>query len=215
MKLVLRFRKMLVIAGLAIVLSLVVGIAYMKPPEDKTALVATNQIGGVAALSDGLARYYDDIDELVVDSEVIALGQFEGEPIAVPPKTDKPPYDPGRRELLFRPTVVLKGEVKEAIRVAQRVGVADSASMVAHDEVETPFEPGTTYILFLVPTLHKEEFGEFYWVTGAPQGAFRVQDGKVYSRNVLGEIPQNLGPKVEGQPLDSFLATLREKISSK
>lgn len=157
-----------------------------------------------------LAKYYKTIDELITDSEVIVFGRFEGQPTIVPPKIDKEPYDPGRRELTFRPIQTLKGDVKATIKVAQREGISEGGAVGSSNF--PLFKSGENYVLFLVPTLHEEEFGEFYWVTGAIQGALRAINDKVYSLNVTGEVPQEVGPKVEGQPLHNFLVTLQGKI---
>jgi hypothetical protein len=184
-----------------------------------------------------VARNYGTIDELVADSQVIVLGKFQGNPNVVRPKMGQdlalnstenasPPQrdpdtqlkllaerDPGRRELDFRPTEVLKGDIQaSSITVAQRAVIGgNTVGQVADDKL---FEPGETYILFLTPALSHE--GKFYWITGAIQGAFKVENGRVNSRSVTRENKQeDIGPKVKGETLENFLVTIKEKVNSK
>ncbi len=172
-----------------------------------------------ASASGQIAQEYKNVSDLVTNSQLIVIGQFEGDPRIVPPNlppNGKEPYDPGRRELSFRVTGTLKGELKTSVNVAQRVGfpTTDLTTVVGLDD-DTLFKAGDSYILFLNKTLHEREFGEFYWIAGAVQGAMKVIDSKVYSRNVIGDIPADLGPSVSGQPLDAFLANVRDIVSSR
>lgn len=188
-------------------------VAY--PTLDPTFADTTPGENGNPQISDPaeFARLYTSVKDLSTDSSLIVLGQFQDLATVVLPKMDKPPYDPGRRELGFRPTHVLKGQAKTTIQVAQRVSFARSTSpTVTAAGDDTLFRPGDTYILFLTSALPVELRGNaepFYWVTGAIQGAFRVKDGKVYSRNITGEIPAQVGPRIAGQPLDTFLAIIQ------
>lgn len=205
------------------------GAVYLIPKSaNSPAVVGTPNVSGSpqtaqlkpASASGQLAQEFKTVAELVGGSQVIVVGQFEGEPNIVPPNlppNGTEPYDPGRRELTFQVTSTLKGETKTAtIKVAQRVGfpTADSKAIVALDD-DTLFKAGDAYILFLNKTLHEQEFGEVYWLTGAVEGALKVTNGKVYSRNVTGEIPADLGPSVNGQSLDSLLADVRSLVSSR
>ena len=84
-------------------------------------------------------------------------------------------------------------------------------------EEDTFFQPGNTYILFLVkPLPHEIDLAgkDFYWVTGASQGAFCVKNKKVYSRSSIGQIPINIGPLIQGELLNSFLSKVRRKVKS-
>jgi hypothetical protein len=211
-------RTLVVIASMiAVALAMLVGVMYAAPKlstaKSPSAPVASDEQR--SEVDGDLAKLYKTVDELTSDAQVIALGQFEGKANVVPPHTGTPPYDPGRRELAFRPTEVLKGvgevNLGSNIQIAQRAITVNNTVKSAKDD--TLFQSGDTCILFLTPALPEE--GKFYWVTGAMQGALRVVDGKVYSRNLTGEIPQEIGPTVDAQPLAGFISTLREKVNAK
>lgn len=138
-----------------------------------------------------LAKYYETVDELAADSQIIVLGKFQGNPNVIRPnisqdsassksENEAPPQrhldtrlkllaqrDPGgRRELAFQPIEILKGGIQvSSITVAQRAAISEN--IVRAFEDDTLFEPGETYVLFLTPALPHE--GNFYWITGAIQ----------------------------------------------
>jgi len=155
-----------------------------------------------------IRKLYKTIDELIPDSAVIVLGSFKGPERIVPPNTSKPPRDPGRRELTFVVAETLKGDAPAQIQIAQRI--TPKTNGVGPMAGDTLFAADTQYILFLTPALHQE--GDFYWITGATQGAFSVITDKVFSRNVVGEIPKELGPTVNGVPINQFLTDTKASI---
>ena len=76
-------------------------------------------------------------------------------------------------------------------------------------------KPGERYLLFLVPAGNpyvikaQEKYGKIYMVTGAWQGEFKIINGRVYSRNVLGEA-EPVGLKVKGMPFSEFIAEMKK-----
>lgn len=193
---------------------------------------------------------YQTTNDLLAASDLVVRGNFTGKPLLSPLRRgldlptassgkQKPPArdpnliyqrDPGHLDLAFVVQEVLKGDkTTKQIFVGQRGAInqnttADTVKPVAGD---TLFKPGDAYILFLVkPLPHETKLAgrEFYWVAGAVQGAYRLKNKKVYSRNVelaqpsLGEKPVSreieayVGPKVAGVPEEVFLSELRAKI---
>ena len=82
------------------------------------------------------------------------------------------------------------------------------------------------YILFLKKALPHEIQNagyEFYWIVGANQGAHRLKNGKVYSRNVKkktmaneepveAEISEGFGQKVDGIEEEKFIQEVESKV---
>lgn len=155
-----------------------------------------------------IGKSYKTIDELIIDSTIIVLGFFEGQERIISPNISNPPRDPGRREMTFVVTDAFKGNSQARIQVAQRY--TQKENYIAAVKDDTLFTSGTEYILFLVSALPQE--GNFYWLTGATQGAFLVNQNKVFSRNVLGEIPKEVGPISNGTTLDQFLLDIKKLI---
>lgn len=196
------------------------------------------------------ARSYKTTDDLLAASDLVVRGEFTGKPLLSPlrrgpdlptasSEDQEPPArdpnliyqrDPGHRDLTFVVQEALKGDkTTKQIVVAQRGAIDQSttADTVRPVEGDTLFKPGDSYILFLVkPLPHETKLAgrEFYWVVGAVQGAYRIKNKKVYSRNIevapssLGEEPvsreieEYIGPKVEGVPEEAFLSEIRRKI---
>lgn len=197
-----------------------------------------------------VAKVYNSTDELLDGSDLVVRGRFTGKPDLSPRKKgvelptsasedQQPPVrdenliyerDPGHRNLSFIAQEVLKGEkTQKQIVVAQR-GAIDSNS--TSDSVipmngDSFFEPGTEYFLFLVkPLPHEIKLAgkEFYWITGASQGAYRVKNGKVFSRSVelredklrnklSGSEPETeIGPAIDGESEDLLLSKIRNKF---
>jgi hypothetical protein len=193
---------------------------------------------------------YQTTDDLLAASDLVVRGNFTGKPLLSPLRRvpDLPTVssddqehpardpnliyqrDPGHRDLAFVVQEVLKGDkTTKQIFVGQRgaIGQNTTVDTVKPMEGDTLFKPGDSYILFLVKTLpHETKLAgrEFYWVAGAVQGAYRLKNKKVYSRNVElaqpspgeervpREIEEYVGPKVEGVPEEAFLSELRAKI---
>lgn len=150
-----------------------------------------------------IAKFYATPDELFDDSVLVVIGVFEDEQRILEANTPRnpaaiPPYYPGNRQLAFKVADTLKGESEDRIWVAQ----------YPNRREDTLFQPGSRYVLFLNPSV--SQVGEFFWPTGATQGAFPIINDKVYSRNVVGEIPESVGPTVEGVPLDQFIKELKK-----
>lgn len=227
-------------------LSLVTGMSYVTRRDRATAGYRQSSIAkksGIATtealpiVMGSVAKNYETIDQLAVDSQVIVLGNFQGNPNIARPKmgqdsapartaNESPPQrnldtqlkllaqrEPGRRELDFQPAEVLKGDIQaSSITVAQRAAIDENA--VGPVEDDKLFEPREKYILFLTPALPNE--GKFYWITGAFQGAFKVKNGKITSQNIAGENRQEvIGPRVKGESLETFMTAIKEKVNSK
>lgn len=198
----------------------------------------------------GIAVNFQTTDELIAASELIVRGKFTGKPLLTLPRrvpdlptaaseNEEPPErdpnliyqrDPGHRDLVFVVQEVLKGDkTTKQIIVGQRGAINEDTTVdtAKPTEGDTLFKPGDSYILFLTKALpHEAKIAnrEFYWVVGSVQGAYRIKNKKVYSRNVEvtqlatgeeavpREIEENVGPNVEGIPEDTFIADLRRKI---
>lgn len=163
-------------------------------------------------ISAEIEKYYTSVDELLEDSDLVVIGIFKDQERIVEPNTPRnsdsqPPYDPGRRELAFKVTDILKGYSEDLIWVAQRVSFM--ANGVEAMEEDTLLESSQQYMLFLNSSVQHPN--EFYWLTGATQGAFLINNnGTVFSRNVIGDIPKSVGPTVDGLPLDQFISDLKK-----
>jgi hypothetical protein len=182
------------------------------------------------------AKDYKTVEELIPDSAVILVGEFEDSPKitasrlgsgkTVSASEDAKPQEMsaedrakllservfGRRELVFRISEVIKGEVKDkVVSVAQNAIATENLTKPLEGDIF--FEPGEKYILFLTPALPSE--GQFYWLTGAVQGGFKVVNGKVRSRELKDRGSQEIGPQVREESLESFLKSIRSKVGSK
>lgn len=193
---------------------------------------------------------YKTTDDLLAASDLVVRGSFTGKPMLSPlrrgpdlptaaSEDQEPPArdpnliyqrDPGHRDLAFVVQEVLKGDkTTKQIVVGQRGAIDQSttADTVRPVEGDTLFKPGDSYILFLAkPLPHETKLANraFYWIAGAVQGAYRIKNQKVYSRNVeltqpasgeepvSREIEEYVGPTVNGVPEESFLSELRGKI---
>jgi hypothetical protein len=197
-----------------------------------------------------VAKVYSSTDELLDGSDLVVRGRFTGKPDLSPRRKgvdlptsasedQQPPVrdenliyerDPGHRNLSFIAQEVLKGEkTQKQLVVAQR-GAIDSNStsdLVIPMNGDSFFEPGTEYFLFLVkPLPHEIKLAgkDFYWITGASQGAYRVKNGKVFSRSVelretklknklSGSEPETeIGPTIDGESEDLLLSKIRNKF---
>lgn len=197
-----------------------------------------------------VSKVYNSTDELLEGSDLVVRGRFTGKPALSPRRkgvelptssseNQEPPprdtnliyeRDPGHRDLSFVAQEVLKGEkTQKQILVAQR-GAIDSNSTpdsVVPMNGDSFFEPGSEYFLFLVkPLPHEIKLAgkDFYWITGAFQGAYRVNNGKVSSRSVelrgnksknklTGNEPEpEIGPAIDGEAEDSILSKIRNKV---
>lgn len=192
-----------------------------------------------------LSKYYTNIEQMVDESDFILLGTFSeiikitkinSSQFLTLKRLEKKPRkyltsleinqilslrDPGHRDIEFLPLEILKGhKISLPITIAQRGAINQETTLntVKPMEEDTFFQPKDTYILFLVkPLPHERDLAgkDFYWITGASQGAFFVKNQKVYSRNSIGQIPLNVGPLIQGEPLNSFLSKVRRKVKSK
>ena len=195
-------RKTLFISA-AIVLLAIGGIMAVVTQRAQPSVMAE----GVARAS--IAKYYGTAEELRNDSTLVVIGVFEDRERIVNSNTArtpgaKPPFYPGWRELSFSVTETLKGESESLVWVAQHA--TSTTNGLAPTEGDTLFRPGQRYVLFL--TLETKLPGRFFWLTGATQGAFAIVNDKVFSRSVTGEIPEGVGPTVNGVPLEQFIRDL-------
>lgn len=217
---------------------LITSVAYVYEKKDASvADVATKQpptakVKPEIKTSGQLANNYKSVDELIAASDIVVLGKFTGNPKIVLPNEGPPlpprsaenaerapldpvvinqilaARDPGYRAMMFMPIKTLKGSTNGALNVGQRGAFTEVYT--APDEGDNFFQAGDTYVLFL--KLEPSRSDNFYWITGAVQGAFRVNNGQVNSRHVTGEIPQDIGPKIQGESLDNFLQTIHAKV---
>jgi hypothetical protein len=194
-------------------------------------------------------KIYASTDEFVQDSDVIVVGKFSNKPTLKRPtkladlptansEDQLPPprnqdlllqRDPGHRDLSFMVRRVLKGDsTTKQVVVAQRGAIGDDTTenTVKPVEGDTLFKPGGQYILFLKKAFPHEIQNagyEFYWIVGASQGAHRLVNGKVYSRNIQKkainneaaidtEIPEDLGQKVDGIEEEKFIQDIESKV---
>lgn len=155
-------------------------------------------------VSGSIAKIYQSADELLSDSAIVVVGVFDGKERIVSSNTTVVPFYPGWREMPFRVTHIIKGTPDAVVQVAQHVGFAPDGVRPVEDD--TLFTTGSRYILFLTP----QPGGGIYWLTGAIQGAFPVINGRVFSRNVVGDIPKEIGPTVDGKPLNQFIEDLQK-----
>lgn len=166
------------------------------------------------------ANNYKNIDELIAVSDVVVFGKFTGNPqIVLPSKgllplswkqnTQRRPLDPaiinqiltsrepGHRTMTFIPTQIFKGSTSKAITVGQR-GVFTEAKN-APNKGDRFFQAGDAYVLFL--TLEPSRSDNFYWTTGAVQGAFQVKSDRV-----------NFS-QIKSESLDNFLQTIQANVN--
>jgi hypothetical protein len=186
------------------------------------------------------SKFYTNINQLIDDSDFIVLGTFSKNikitnitksQSLVLQKLEKKSRksltssevnqilslrDPGHRDIEFMPLEILKGQaINSPIIIAQRGAIAQETTVdtAKPTEGDTFFQPGETYILFLVkPLSHEILDRNFYWITGASQGAFFVKNQKVYSRNFIGQIPSDLGPLIQGESLNLLLNKIRSRV---
>jgi hypothetical protein len=166
-----------------------------------------------------LANNYKSIDELIAASDVVVFGKFTGNPKIVLPSQglSLPPdwtedrkaldpivinqvlasRDPGHRTMTFVPIQTFKGSISKVITVGQRGTFTEFYTVP--NKGDKFFQTGDTYILFL--TLEPARSDNFYWTTGAVQGAFSVKSDRV---NCL---------QVKSESLDKFLRTILTKVS--
>jgi hypothetical protein len=188
------------------------------------------------------SKFYSNINQLIDDSDFIVLGTFsknikitnitKSQSLSLQELEKKPREsltssevnqilslrDPGHRDIEFMPLEILKGQaISSPIVIAQRGAIVQETTVdtAKPTEGDTFFQPGETYILFLVKPLSHEILDHtFYWVTGASQGAFFVKNQKVYSRNFIGKIPSDLGPLIQGESLNLLLNKIRSKVKT-
>ena len=160
------------------------------------------------------AYIFKTVEQLFEHSNVVVIGTFEKQERIVPDSRNKKNNYNGWRELSFSVSDVLKGSPKSQIWVAQHVVFKKDGSIQGPFEEDTLLIPGQQYVLFLTLETNTEvpHGGDFYWLKGAPQGAFPAIGNKVYSRNVTGEIREGYGPTVNGIPLEQFTAELRQLV---
>ncbi|WP_009634439.1 hypothetical protein [Synechocystis sp. PCC 7509] len=168
------------------------------------------------------ANKYKNIDELLAASDVVVFGKFTGNPQIVLPseglslplgwKEDRkrkpldPTFinqvlasrDPGHRTMTFVPSQTIKGSTSKAITVGQRGTFAESDTL--QNTGDKFFQAGDFYVLFL--TLEPSRSDNFYWTTGAVQGAFQVKSDRINC------------PQIKSESLDDFLRTIQTKVKS-
>ena len=154
------------------------------------------------------------VEQLIVNSDIVVIGLFGSQERIVQDSTNKKNNYYGWRELSFSVSDILKGSPKSQIWVAQHVVFKQNGSIQGPFEEDTLLLPGQQFVLFLnLETVEDlPHAGDFYWLSGAIQGAFPIIGDKVYSRNITGEIPEGYGPTVNGIPLEQFTAELKQLV---
>jgi hypothetical protein len=199
------FKGVSIVSGLLIV-ALVLGFSIAHGNTGQQKIEGASTVN-TETLYGQIRKIYKTVDELIPDSAFIVLGSFKDPERIVPPNTSKPHRDPGRRELTFVVAETIKGDAPAQIQIAQRITPkTNGVGPMAGDAL---FAADAQYILFLTPALPHE--GDFYWITGATQG-FLVTTEKVFSRNIVGEIPKELGPTVKEVPIKQFLMDTKASI---
>lgn len=174
-----------------------------------------------------LANNYKNIDELIAASDVVVFGKFIGNPkILLPSKGQSLPpgwtedpqrkpldpavisqilasRDPGHRAITFVPSKTLKGSTSKAITVGQRGTFTEAYTLP--NQGDKFFQSGDFYVLFL--KLEPSRNDNFYWTTGAFQGAFQVKSNRV-NHPVNKDIPQ-----IKSESLDNFLQAIQAKVN--
>ena len=176
-----------------------------------------------------LANKYKNIHELLAASDVVVFGKFTGNPKIILPSGGQslPPgwtedrrtkpldsvvinqilasRDPGYRTITFVPSKTLKGSTSNIITVGQRGLFTEAYN--APDQGDKFFQSGDYYVLFL--KLEPSRNDNFYWTTGAFQGAFQVNSDRV-NHPVNKNIPQ-----IKNESLDNFLQAIQAKVNRK
>ncbi len=186
-----------------------------------TALAVTLTLGAVSCKSDtrqigldepvggGLfvdyAKGYYSIDELVVDTDLIALGTIDR---TIEVSSDDATY--GRlysTKSALKLQRVLKGEAAREVIVVQTGAIGQ-----AEDVASPVFRQGERTFLFL----KKSEIGTYY--LPGPTGRYRIVDDKAYS---MGYVVKNRGhydapPGLDfnGVGLDAFIKNVTETINA-
>ena len=200
--------------------------------------------GGDVQISGSIAVVYQNTNQMIADADVIVTGTFTGEQIVVPrtkpvdypPRASgdapTPPRDPklidqvelGHLDSAFNVSEVVKGQVGSKVYVAQS-GVIGATAATSKPISEGPFfTAGNSYILFLKkPQAHEIRNAggrSFYYAVGAYQGAYRIKNGKVYTRDIenldsarLPKVPNNsgYGYRINGADLNVMLQELRSQ----
>lgn len=180
-----------------------------------------------------LADIYSSLDELVADSILIVEGKFVGNPNfrearqspAVPPRKDPEAKVPSQRdtslislrsprhvELMFQVKDILKGSAGDGSK-NQKITIAQIAMQGEQNLVgvtgDRLFQPGQQYVLFLKPS----SLGNYYWVSGASQGAFLVDGEFISSLNNVADFVQ-AGPRVRKKNVREFSDEVRHIVNS-
>lgn len=185
------------------------------------------------AASAEIANIYRTLAELSDRSELIVVGQFQGSPIYYP-EVHGPDYPPRADSEALVPTdrdpaliamnrmsyITTNFQVREVLKSGNRldlstVNVAQIAYLnqgqLLSVSEERLFRADEEYVLFLDSA---DDVDGDYWVTGAVQGAFKIQDGSVSSLDKLGEKRVIVGLGIDKQPLADFLNDVRSSLKT-
>ncbi len=160
---------------------------------------------------------FPTLEALSGKAEAIVVGTFNNKPPRLIIQKDMVD-DAGNHRTLnargiqFEVREVLKGQLKPntIIEIVQRVGVNPETGRQwpLVDNAFYESQPGEEYLLFV----GKSSMGNYYWVTGHYQGAFRIKDGKVDSANTIGLGLAGKGVEIKKTNIDEFLNQLRLSI---
>lgn len=187
----------------------------------------------MAANATSYAELYQTIEELGDRSNLIVVGQFQGSPTYYPEvlgpdyplRADPEAFVPVDRDPAliamnrmsyittnFQVSEVLKsgnGLDLPTVNVAQ-VAYLDQGQLLTV-RGERLFQTGEEYVLFLRPM---DDSDGDYWVTGAVQGVFMIQDGSVSSLDRLEGEMVTVGLGIDRQPLTNFLNDVRSNLET-
>ena len=153
-------------------------------------------------------KYYENIEELAADADLIAVGTIDQTIEVVPDEATGDTGDPRARTYLtrssFRVERVIKGSAAEEIVISQMGAIGWA------EEYGNPiFEPGENCFLFL----RDSPEGIYYLIN--PLGRYRINEGNVYSMNYIlptgqSRLPQDL--KFWKIDLEEFIGRVTEEI---
>ncbi len=144
-----------------------------------------------------LAEYYTTLLQLYKASDVVVVGTVVTDPW----------YERAEKinvyfKTKFRVEKVLKGKCGREIIISDTGTYIPKAGKAYRDGADL-WKKGEKYILFL------RTDGKRYVPTGSWQGEFKIINGRVYSRNVLGEA-EPVGLKVKDMPFSEFVAEMKK-----
>jgi hypothetical protein len=151
---------------------------------------ATSTPGGSAAAG------FTSLHEIASNSEAIVVAKVD--------ECEKVHSHPKSKDLRLTD---VKVTVERQVSGSIPEGSATTVELVSSGSDADPhiMVQGERYVLFLA----YNQITQSYFPVGGPQGRFQIVDGKVYSLDQLYPNTGFIQVKVDGQPLDEFLAAVK------